>query len=184
MNFCHTLILANHHFNHGSPCSRSLHPYQLPGLPDVQSKNGLPSWSGTYGKQLIMLCVIWNLIILFTAPQPEVETVAHTGSDPYYGHEHSAHLCACFIMHLFACDGYHTTLYGLESRFTYFIAHALYQMKLHLSVTFTALLLLQCLKIHFPTTRGSSCWHLFIAAFMVTSKVMSSGNHGDPGFSS
>ena len=113
----------------------------------------------------------------------KVETVVHTGSDPYYGHEHSAHLCAHFIMHLFACDEYYTTLCGSGSRLTYFIANTLYQTKLHSSVTFTALLLLQHLKIHFPTTHGSSCQCLFIAAFMIASKVMSDDKYSNKSWS-
>ncbi|TEB34017.1 hypothetical protein FA13DRAFT_1812031 [Coprinellus micaceus] len=44
--------------------------------------------------------------------------------------------------------------------------------KLHPSVTFAALILLQRLKVHFPTARGSSGHRLFISAFMIASKVI------------
>ena len=103
--------------------------------------------------------------------------MAHTGSDPYYGH--TACLCAHYITHLFVCDKYHTTLYGSRSRLTYFITHTLYQMRLHPSVTFTALLLLQYLKICLPTIPGSFCQCLFIAAFMIASKVISDDKYSN-----
>ena len=116
VNFCHILIPENH-FNHGSSCSWFHHPYKLPGQYPVQE---WAFWSGTYGKQSMMLCVMWNLIILFKALQrPKVEMVI--GSDSYYGHKSTACLCTCFITHLFACDGY----YRSGSRLTYFVAHPL-----------------------------------------------------------
>lgn len=53
-----------------------------------------------------------------------------------------------------------------------FIAYALHRTRLHTSVTFAALYLLQCLKVRFPATRGSSGHRLFISAFMIASKVI------------
>ena len=53
-----------------------------------------------------------------------------------------------------------------------FIAYALHRTKLHKSVTFAALYLLQCLKARFPAARGSSGHQLFISAFMLSSKVI------------
>src|SRR4051794_33053068 len=54
----------------------------------------------------------------------------------------------------------------------YFIAYALHSTKLHQSVTFAALILLQHLKAHFPTVHGSSGYRLYISAYMIASKVM------------
>ena len=45
-------------------------------------------------------------------------------------------------------------------------------MCLHMSITLAMLYLLQCLKACFPTAKGSSGHHLFISAFMTTSKVI------------
>ncbi|KAJ7793036.1 hypothetical protein B0H14DRAFT_2393895, partial [Mycena olivaceomarginata] len=48
----------------------------------------------------------------------------------------------------------------------------LHHTKLHRSVTYVTLVLLQRLKARFPTARGSSCHYLFISAFMIVSKVI------------
>jgi hypothetical protein len=53
-----------------------------------------------------------------------------------------------------------------------FIAYALHRTRLHSSVTFAALFLLQRLKGRFPAARGSSGHRLFISAFMIASKVV------------
>ena len=91
----------------------------------------------------------FNFDLLLTSPQapqqPKQPAVAQAGSkfDPYYGHENTACLCARFIMHLFACPEYPPTSSGSNTKPPYFIAYALHQMKLHSSVTFTTLVLLQ-----------------------------------------
>ncbi|KAG2122711.1 hypothetical protein BD769DRAFT_1746070 [Suillus cothurnatus] len=85
-------------------------------------------------------------------------------SDPFYGHEqvalntHPHWLCAHFITHLFASPPF------------YFLY--LHHTKLHSLVTFAAFVLLQQLKVRFPTARGSSGHHLFVSAFMLASKVI------------
>ena len=53
-----------------------------------------------------------------------------------------------------------------------FIAYAVHRTRLHSSVTFAALYLLQRLKARFPTAQGSSGHRLFISAFMIASKVI------------
>ena len=53
-----------------------------------------------------------------------------------------------------------------------FIAYALHRTRLHPSITFAALYLLQRLKTRFVAARGSSGHRLFILAFMITSKVI------------
>lgn len=58
-------------------------------------------------------------------------------------------------------------------------SHTLYQMRLHPSVTFTALLLLQYLKICLPAIPGSFCQCLFITAFMIASKVISDDKYSN-----
>lgn len=100
------------------------------------------------------------------APQPK--------ADPYYGHENIARIAARFISHLYACPDYppNNNTHVAQARLPYFIAYALHRTKLHASVTFAALVLLQRLKARFPTARGSSGHRLFISAFMIASKVI------------
>ena len=61
---------------------------------------------------------------------------------------------------------------GLTVKLLYFIAYALHRTKLHPSVTFASLVLLQRLKARFPTARGLSGHRLFVSAFMLASKVI------------
>ena len=105
-----------------------------------------------------------------TKPAPPQPSPARP--DPYYGHENTARLYAQFITHRFACPEYSPTSSGSNTNLPYFIAYALHRTKLHGSVTFTALVLLQCLKARFPTAHGSSDHHLFISAFTIASKVI------------
>lgn len=74
-------------------------------------------------------------------------------------------------MHLFAYHEYQPTSSRSSSKLPYFIAHALHQTKIHPSVTFAALILLQRLKTRFPTSKGSGR-RFFITAFMIASKVL------------
>lgn len=97
--------------------------------------------------------------------------------DAFYGHEYIARLCARFITHLFACPEYppqpvNGGPHPASAKLPYFIAYALHRTKLHQSVNYAALVLLQRLKARFPTARGSSGHRLFISAFMIASKVM------------
>lgn len=110
-------------------------------------------------------------------PAPVPTPTAPPKVDPFYGHEYIAKLCARFITHLFACPEYppaptanHT--HSQSAKLPYFIAYALHRTKLHQSVNYAALVLLQRLKARFPTARGSSGHRLFISAFMIASKVM------------
>jgi hypothetical protein len=121
-----------------------------------------------------------------TAPQqPKQPAAAQPGSkpDPYYGHENTARLCARFITHLFACPEYPPTSSGSNTKLPYFIAYALHRTKLHSSVTFAALVLLQRLKARFPTARGSSGHRLFISAFMIASKVICDDTYSNKSWS-
>ena len=104
-------------------------------------------------------------------------TVFRRFQDPFYGHEETAKLCARFITHLFACPDVSPTssmvpLPALSPPLANFIAYALYRTRLHPCVTFAALYILQRLKARFPAARGSSGHRLFIAAFMLTSKII------------
>jgi len=103
------------------------------------------------------------------APQTQSQA---SKPDPFYGHEQIARLCGRFITHLFACPEYPPTSTHSQAKLPYFIAYALHRTKLHTSVTFAALVLLQRLKARFPTARGSSGHRLFISAFMIASKVI------------
>jgi len=112
-------------------------------------------------------------------PQPPPPT----RPDPYYGHESIARLCGRFITHLFACPEYPPTSSGSNTKLPYFIAYALHRTKLHSSVTFAALVLLQRLKARFPTARGSSGHRLFISAFMIASKVICDDTYSNKSWS-
>ncbi|KAL4268494.1 Cyclin-like protein [Pleurotus pulmonarius] len=89
----------------------------------------------------------------YTAVPPAVPAQPTTKSDPFYGHETTSRLCARFITHLFACPEYPPTSTHSQAKLPYFIAYALHRTKLHASVTFAALVLLQRLKARFPTAR-------------------------------
>jgi hypothetical protein len=112
--------------------------------------------------------------------QQPPQTQAPVKCDPFYGHEYVSRLCARFITHLFACPEYPPQPAGQSQpvahppshKLPYFIAYALHRTKLHSSVTFASLVLLQRLKARFPTARGSSGHRLYISAYMIASKVM------------
>ena len=98
----------------------------------------------------------FNFDLLLTSPQapqqPKQPAAAQAGSkpNPYYSHKNTACLCAWFIMHLFACPEYPPTSSSSNTKLPYFIAYALHWTKLHLSVTFAALVLLQWFKARLP----------------------------------
>jgi len=114
--------------------------------------------------------------------RPSATTTAHgptsgaSGSDPYHGHEPTAKLCARFVSHLFACPDVPPPPAPPSTtptpRLDHFIAYALHRTRLHPSVTFAALYLLQRLKARFPAAKGSSGHRLFISAFMLASKII------------
>ncbi|KAK7472472.1 hypothetical protein VKT23_000587 [Stygiomarasmius scandens] len=112
-----------------------------------------------------------------TPPQP------HSKPDPFYGHESMARLCARFITHLFACPEYPPSITHSQAKLPIFIAYALHRTKLHPSVTFASLVLLQRLKARFPTARGSSGHRLFISAFMIASKVICDDTYSNKSWS-
>ncbi|KAI1791231.1 hypothetical protein LXA43DRAFT_1074419 [Ganoderma leucocontextum] len=91
-------------------------------------------------------------------------------------HEETAKLCARFVTHLFACPDLPPLSTAVPPApsppLANFIAYALHRTRLHSSVTFAALYLLQRLKARFPAARGSSGHRLFISAFMIASKVI------------
>ncbi|KAI0640822.1 hypothetical protein C8Q79DRAFT_921090 [Trametes meyenii] len=97
-------------------------------------------------------------------------------SDPYYGHEETTKLCGKFVTHLFACPDLPPLSTAVPPApsppLSNFIAYALHRTRLHTSVTFAALYLLQRLKSRFPAAWGSSGHRLFISAFMIASKVI------------
>ncbi|KAG1716490.1 hypothetical protein ID866_694 [Astraeus odoratus] len=104
-------------------------------------------------------------------------------ADPFYGHEQISRLCARFVTHLFACPELPPSSSGSTVKLPYFIAYALHRTKLHPSVTFAALVLLQRLKARFPTARGSSGHRLFISAFMLASKVICDDTYSNKSWS-
>ncbi|KAJ3868293.1 MAG: hypothetical protein NXY57DRAFT_34611 [Lentinula lateritia] len=115
-------------------------------------------------------------------PSSSVPPQSHV-KDPFYGYEYIARLCARFITHLFACPEYPPTSTQSQAKLPHFIAYAFHRTKLHESVTFAALALLQRLKARFPTARGSSGHRLFISAFMIASKVICDDTYSNKSWS-
>ena len=104
-------------------------------------------------------------------------------TDPYHGQEHLAKIAARFITHLFACPDYPPSSTHAHAKLPFFIAYALHRTKLHQSVMFASLILLQRLKARFPSARGSSGHRLFISAFMISSKVMCDDTYSNKSWS-
>ena len=79
-------------------------------------------------------------------------------------------------LHLFACPNVPPPPAPPSTtptpRLDHFIAYALHHTHLRLSVTFTALYLLQHLKAPFPAIKGSSGHRLPISASMLASKII------------
>ena len=76
------------------------------------------------------------------------------------------------MTHLFSCPEYLPSSTHPQAKLHIFITYALHQRKLHQAVTFTALILLQCLKACFPTASGSLGHQLFNSALMIASEVI------------
>ncbi|RDX49288.1 hypothetical protein OH76DRAFT_1439000 [Lentinus brumalis] len=106
---------------------------------------------------------------------------------PWYGYEEPAKLCSRFLTHLFACPDLPPLSTAVPPAPTpplaNFIAYALYRTKLHASVTFGALYLLQRLKARFPAARGSSGHRLFISAYMIASKMICDDTYSNKSWS-
>ncbi|TFK44893.1 hypothetical protein BDQ12DRAFT_673770 [Crucibulum laeve] len=116
---------------------------------------------------------------------PNPGSIPHMSSkpDPFYGHEVIARTCARFITFLFTCPELPPSSTQSQQKLPYFIAYALHRTKLHASVTFAALMLLNRLKNRFPTARGSSGHRLFISAFMISSKVICDDTYSNKSWS-
>jgi Cyclin, N-terminal domain len=102
--------------------------------------------------------------------------------DPFYGHEYTARLCARFIVHLFGCPEYPPSIRP-QVGLPHFIAYTLHCSKLHSSVTFAALVLLQRLKARFPTASDFSGHYVFITAFMIASKTICNDTYSNKDWS-
>ncbi|KAM6502521.1 hypothetical protein JOM56_002498 [Amanita muscaria] len=110
---------------------------------------------------------------LLRSPQPAAQQqVPQLQKDPFYGHEPIARLCARFITFLFTCPERPPSSHTQQPKLPHFIAYALHRTKLHPSVVFAGLILLQRLKARFPSAKGSSGHRLFISAYMIASKVL------------
>ena len=93
--------------------------------------------------------------------------VALSKPDPYY------RLPWCLVYYTFICmSQVCSNLFRFRYQTLYFTTYALHRTKLHSSVTFVALVLLQHLKAHFTTAHRSSSHHLFLPTFTITSKVI------------
>ncbi|KAJ8584713.1 hypothetical protein M405DRAFT_746531, partial [Rhizopogon salebrosus TDB-379] len=67
------------------------------------------------------------------------------------------------ITHLFACPEYPPSPSNSQVKLPHFTAYALHLTKLHSSVAFAALIVLQCLKAHFHIARGSLGHRLLVS---------------------
>lgn len=94
-------------------------------------------------------------------------------------------LCARFITSLFQCPNIPIPPYpnAPTPTLAHFVAYALHRTRLPGIVTFSALLLLQRLKVRFPAARGSSGHRLFISAFMIASKVICDDTYSNQSWS-
>lgn len=121
------------------------------------------------------------------APRASAPSSGHSLPDPYYGNEETAKVCARFVSHLFACPDLPPPSTANPPTpsppLAMFIAYALHRTRLHASVTFAALYLLQRLKARFPAARGSSGHRLFISAFMLASKVICDDTYSNKSWS-
>ncbi|KAJ7163425.1 hypothetical protein C8R43DRAFT_1171322 [Mycena crocata] len=106
-----------------------------------------------------------------------------TTIDCFYGYEYIALLSARFITHLFTCPPFPPKVNHWRANLPYFIAYALHRTKLHQTVTYGALVLLQRLKARFPTAKCSSGHRLFISAFMVASKIICDDSYSNKSWS-
>jgi hypothetical protein len=114
----------------------------------------------------------FNLLQAIPPPQrPHSHQMYTTSkSDLSYGHRYMARLCARFITNLFTCPDYPQSSTPQEE-LPFFIARVLDLTKLHHSIIFAALLLLQRRRDRFPTAHVSSGHHLFISALIVAVKI-------------
>lgn len=100
--------------------------------------------------------------------------------DRFYGHRVYSECAERYIMSLFACphDSVAATQEAAQNtskdvpRLAYFIAYALYRTRLPVVVSYHALIILKRLKERYPAARGSSGHRLFIAAYMLASKMV------------
>ncbi|WFD34945.1 ABC-type xenobiotic transporter [Malassezia cuniculi] len=100
--------------------------------------------------------------------------------DRFYGHQVFSEAAERYIMNLFSCsqDSVAATQEGAQKtskdtpRLAHFIAYALYRTRLPVVVSYHALILLKRLKNRYPAARGSSGHRLFIAAYMLASKMV------------
>ncbi|KAI1783556.1 hypothetical protein LXA43DRAFT_322659 [Ganoderma leucocontextum] len=104
--------------------------------------------------------------------------------DPYYGRRDFAKLCARFITHLFQCpDLPPTTGSPFDDPpipLAKFIAYALHRSNVNESVVFSALYLLQRLKIRFPAAKdcdGMAGHRMFLPALRMVSQSRSSTDY-------
>ncbi|KAI0037559.1 hypothetical protein FA95DRAFT_1462545, partial [Auriscalpium vulgare] len=91
-------------------------------------------------------------------------------------HRHVPKLCPRFDVHLFTSPDLPSLPAPPHRRpqppTGHSIAYALHRTRLHASVTFAALYLLQRLKGRFTAAMGFSGHRLFISAFMIASKII------------
>ncbi|KAF8700278.1 Zn-finger protein, partial [Rhizoctonia solani] len=90
-----------------------------------------------------------------------------------FGHEDVAQMCAKFITGLFTPDDPPTTSQSKTTlKLSQFITYTQFQTRLNLLVTFCAVHYLSRLKDQFPPSRDSHGRLLFLAAFLIATKMM------------
>lgn len=100
--------------------------------------------------------------------------------DKFYGHRLMAEVTERMLMAFFSCThdsmaataDAHSVSSSRAPRLAHFVAYAFYRTRLPMMVLYYALLLLKRLKTRYPVARGSSGHRLFIAAFMLASKML------------
>ncbi|KAJ7186934.1 hypothetical protein C8R46DRAFT_879315 [Mycena filopes] len=91
--------------------------------------------------------------------------------DPFFGRGLIAGISARFIAHSFGCSLF-SRISHPRSHLMFFVATVLHDTRFEDCAVYAALVLLLRLKTHFPHSRGTSGHRLFLAAFMVSSKVL------------
>ncbi|KAH7070882.1 hypothetical protein BKA62DRAFT_628864, partial [Auriculariales sp. MPI-PUGE-AT-0066] len=106
--------------------------------------------------------------------------------DPFYGYEADANMCAAFLEHHFVCQATPTTSLQTDQQLppplpplANFIAYILYRTRLEPCTMYAAMFFLQRFKSQYPRSRGGSGQKLFLAAYMISTKVLHDNAYGN-----
>jgi hypothetical protein len=191
LRLSHSFHSRNPHTLSNPPCV-CVHGSSLTSMP-VQSIHLLPTFlRQSFRTSLHMLSTGYEstarlcarfITHLYACPEYPPSSNISQAKLPYFIanalHWLSIHcMSVCTVRHSPLCFSRVSTFFQRfsgEASVFHHIRHALRPTRLHPSVTFAALVLLQCLKARFPTAQGSSGHRLFISAFMIASRIRSGG---------